>query len=213
MSGAGSAVAVSGAANAYSGRVVKAAPSQWNVANLVTIGRIVFVPFFAAALLVDDGQSVVWRLVATVLFVAAALTDKVDGYLARRYDLVTRLGALLDPIADKLLIGTALVILSAFGELSWWVTVVILVRELGITALRFVLLHRHMNLPVSRGGKWKTVLQSIAISIYLLPLSELPSWTHVIAAVAMGIAVAVTVVTGADYVRQAIALRHREPAR
>lgn len=193
--------------------MVKAAPSQWNVANLVTIGRIVLVPIFAAVLLVDGGQSVGWRLFATALFVAAALTDKVDGYLARRYDLVTNLGALLDPIADKLLIGTALILLSAFGELPWWVTAVILARELGITALRFVLLKRRMTLPVSRGGKWKTVLQSVAISIYLLPLDQLPAWIQVVAGIAMGIAVAVTVVTGADYVRQAFSLRHREPAR
>ncbi|RYV52438.1 CDP-diacylglycerol--glycerol-3-phosphate 3-phosphatidyltransferase [Pengzhenrongella frigida] len=193
--------------------MVKAAPSQWNVANYVTIGRIALVPVFAAALLVDGGQSVGWRLIATAIFVAAALTDKVDGYLARRHNLVTNLGAILDPIADKLLIGTALVILSAFGELPWWVTVVILARELGITVLRFVLLHRQMNLPVSRGGKWKTVLQSVAISIYLLPLSELPSWAQVVAGIAMGLAVTVTVVTGADYVRQAIALRHRAPTR
>ncbi|MGV8965397.1 MAG: CDP-diacylglycerol--glycerol-3-phosphate 3-phosphatidyltransferase [Cellulomonas sp.] len=192
--------------------MVNAAPSRWNIANLVTIGRIALVPVFAAVLLVDGGESVVWRLVATVVFVLAALTDKIDGYLARRLNLVTSLGALLDPIADKLLIGTALVILSAFGELAWWVTLVILVRELGITALRFVLLRRKTTLPVSRGGKWKTVLQSVAISIYLLPLTQLPSWITVIAQIAMGLAVAITAVTGADYVRQAVALR-RAPAR
>jgi len=205
-------VAGTGAPNAYSGRVVKAAPSRWNVANLVTIGRIALVPFFAAALLVDGGESVLWRVIATVIFVAAALTDKVDGYLARRHDLVTSLGALLDPIADKLLIGTALVILSSFGELPWWITVVILVREVGITVLRFALLSGATTLPVSRGGKLKTVLQSVAIAIYLLPLSTLPDWNSVVAAIAMGLAVAITVVTGADYVRQAVALR-RAPAR
>ena len=146
------------------------------------------------------------------MFVVAALTDRVDGYLARRHNLVTELGALLDPIADKLLIGTALVILSALGELPWWITVVILVRELGITAMRFALL-RYADLPVSRGGKLKTVMQSVAIGIYLVPLGELPSWVHVIAAVVMGVAVALTVVTGADYVRQAVRLRPTAAAR
>ena len=180
--------------------------SRWNVANAVTIGRIALVPFFALVLLADGGHSTGWRLIATAVFVIAALTDRVDGYLARRHNLVTELGALLDPIADKLLIGTALVILSALGELPWWITVVILVRELGITAMRFALLH-YADLPVSRGGKLKTVLQSVAISIYLLPLGETPTWVHVIAAVVMGIAVALTVVTGADYVRQAVRLR------
>lgn len=191
--------------------MVADAPSRWNIANVVTMGRIALVPFFAFVLLVDGGGSVVWRLIATAVFVLAALTDKVDGYLARRHNLVTELGALLDPIADKLLIGTALVILSAFGELTWWITVIILVRELGITALRFVLLRSATTLPVSRGGKLKTVLQSVAIAIYVLPLSELPAWAHVIAAIVMGLAVSLTVLTGADYVRQAVRLRSTAP--
>ena len=193
--------------------MVKAAPSKWNVANAVTIARIVLVPIFALTLLAGGGGSVAWRLVATAIFVFAASTDKVDGYLARRLDLVTELGALLDPIADKLLVGTALVILSALGDLPWWVTVVILVRELGITALRFALLRQGATLPVSRGGKWKTVMQSIAISMYLLPLSVLPTWASVIAAVVMGVAVLITVVTGIDYVREAVRMRHAAPAR
>jgi CDP-diacylglycerol---glycerol-3-phosphate 3-phosphatidyltransferase len=190
--------------------VVKVAPSRWNVANAVTIGRIALVPFFAVVLLVDGGDCVAWRLVATVVFVVAALTDRLDGYLARRHNLVTDLGALLDPIADKLLIGTALVILSMFGELPWWVTAVILVRELGITALRVVMLKR-ATLPVSRGGKLKTVIQSVAISMFLLPLDDLPFWITVIARMVMGLAVAVTVATGADYVRQAVRLLRRVP--
>lgn len=200
------------AANAYAGRVVADAPSRWNIANAVTIGRIALVPVFALALLADEAHSVTWRLVATGVFVLAALTDRVDGYLARRHNLVTALGALLDPIADKALIGTALVILSALGELPWWITVVILVREIGITAMRFLML-RYARLPVSRGGKLKTVLQSVAIAIYLLPLGELPSGVRVVAAVAMGLAVAVTVVTGADYARQAVRLRPSTPSR
>jgi len=191
--------------------VVADAP-WWNVANAVTIGRIALVPFFAVALLADGAQSVPWRLAAAAIFVVAALTDRVDGYLARRHNLVTELGALLDPIADKLLIGTALVILSALGELPWWITVVILVRELGITALRFVLL-RHATLPVSRGGKAKTVLQSVAVALYVLPLTDLPAWMELIAGTVMGLAVALTVVTGADYVRQAVRLRRVAPAR
>lgn len=192
--------------------MVADAPSQWNIANAVTIGRIALVPIFALALLTDGANSVGWRLVATAIFVVAALSDRLDGYLARSHDLVTQLGTLLDPIADKLLIGTALVLLSALGELPWWITVVVLVREVGVTAMRFVLL-RYATLPVSRGGKLKTVLQSVAISTYLLPLSELPSGVRVVAAVVMGVAVAVTVVTGADYLRQAVRLRHVAPAR
>ena len=176
------------------------------MANALTFLRILLVPVFAVALLADGGDSVGWRLVATGIFVVAALTDRLDGYLARRSGTVTDLGKLLDPIADKLLMGTALVLLSVLDELAWWVTVVILVRELGITLLRLALL-RYTVLPASRGGKLKTVLQSVAIGLYLLPLTELPSWIGVVAGAIMGLAVAVTLVTGVDYVRQAMVIR------
>ncbi|WP_454050397.1 CDP-diacylglycerol--glycerol-3-phosphate 3-phosphatidyltransferase [Cellulomonas sp. Marseille-Q8402] len=179
-----------------------------NVANVVTVLRIAVVPFFAWALLVDGGQDVAWRLVATGIFALAAATDRLDGYLARRLGLVTDLGKLLDPIADKALIGTALVGLSIVGDLSWWVTAAILVREIGITVMRFFLL-KYLVLPASRGGKIKTVLQSIAVGAFLLPLDHLPTWTLVVASVLMGVAVVVTLVTGLDYVRTALRV-HRE---
>ncbi|MDM7832080.1 CDP-diacylglycerol--glycerol-3-phosphate 3-phosphatidyltransferase [Cellulomonas edaphi] len=180
--------------------------SNWNAANLLTMLRIALVPFFAWALLADGGHSTTGRLVATGLFVLAAVTDRVDGWMARRNDQITDLGKLLDPIADKLLMGTALVLLSALDDLPWWVTVVILVRELGITVMRFFLL-RYVVLPASRGGKVKTVLQSVAIGLYLLPLDAMPDWLSVVAAVTMGAAVVVTVVTGLDYVRLATRIR------
>ncbi|GEL45546.1 CDP-diacylglycerol--glycerol-3-phosphate 3-phosphatidyltransferase [Cellulomonas hominis] len=185
-------------------------PSPLNVANVLTVLRIVVVPFVAWALLVDGGQDPVWRLVAAGLFALAAATDRVDGYLARRLGLVTDLGKLLDPIADKALIGTALVALSWLGELPWWVTVAILVRELGITVMRFFLL-KYLVLPASRGGKIKTVLQSVAVGLFLLPLDHLPGWVTVVAWVLMVAAVVVTLVTGADYVRTAVRV-HREHA-
>ncbi|NYI61012.1 CDP-diacylglycerol--glycerol-3-phosphate 3-phosphatidyltransferase [Cellulomonas soli] len=194
--------------------MVDVAPSVWNAANVVTVLRIVMVPFFALALVVDGGDSPGWRLVATAIFVLAASTDRLDGWLARRSGLVTDLGKLLDPIADKLLIGTALVLLSVLGELPWWITVVILVRELGITVMRFFLL-RYLVLPASRGGKLKTVLQSVAIGLFLLPLDHLPDVVTWIAWAAMLAAVVVTVVTGADYVRDALRIRreaHRPSA-
>lgn len=186
--------------------MIDAVPSAWNLANLVTVLRIALVPFFAWALLADGGHSTTWRLVATLLFVVAAATDRLDGWLARRSGQVTDLGKLLDPIADKVLIGTALVLLSWLGDLSWWITAVILVRELGITAMRFVLL-RYVVLPASRGGKLKTVLQSVAIAIYLLPLDQLPGFVEVVAAVVMAAAVVVTVATGLDYVRTGLSIR------
>ena len=199
-------------ARAYAGWVVTTAPSSWNVANAVTMARIALVPFFAVALLAQDGESVGWRLTATAIFLLAAVTDRLDGYLARRDNLITDLGKLLDPIADKLLIGAGLVGLSIIGDLPWWVTVVILARELGITAMRFMVL-RYAVMPASRGGKLKTVLQVIAIALYLLPLDHLPAVVGVLAVVAMAAAVLVTLVTGADYVRQAVGLRHEARAR
>jgi CDP-diacylglycerol---glycerol-3-phosphate 3-phosphatidyltransferase len=187
--------------------VVTAVPSPWNSANVVTMVRILLVPFFAWALLVDGGESAAWRLVATGIFAVAAASDRLDGYLARRYDLVTDLGKLLDPIADKLLVGTALVLLAwPLGELPWWVPVVILARELGITLMRLAVL-KYAVMPASRGGKLKTVLQSVAITLFLLPLSYLPGWVEVVAWVVLAAAVVVTVVTGLEYAYQGWRLR------
>ncbi|WP_454044203.1 CDP-diacylglycerol--glycerol-3-phosphate 3-phosphatidyltransferase [Cellulosimicrobium sp. Marseille-Q8652] len=182
-------------------------PSPWNSANIVTMVRILLVPVFAWALLVDGGESVAWRLVATGIFVLAAASDRLDGYLARRYDLVTDLGKLLDPIADKLLIGAALVLLAwPLGVLPWWVPVVVLARELGITVMRLAVL-KYAVMPASRGGKLKTVLQSVAITLFLLPLDHLPSWVEVVAWIVLGAAIVVTVVTGVEYAYQGWRLR------
>ena len=186
--------------------MVDAVPSAWNLANMLTVLRIALVPFFAWALLADGGHSTAGRWTATVIFVLAAATDRMDGWLARRSGQVTDLGKLLDPIADKLLVGTALILLSWLGDLAWWVTIVILVREIGITVMRFFLL-RYVVLPASRGGKLKTVLQAVAIGLYLMPLDVLPQWVTVAAVLFMGAALVVTVVTGLDYVRAAIEIR------
>ena len=182
-------------------------PSPWNVANAVTMARIALVPVFAWALLVDGGDSVTWRLVATGVFVVAAASDRLDGHLARSRGLVTDLGKLLDPIADKALVGAALVLLwLPLGELPWWVPVVILVRELGITVLRMAVL-KYAVMPASRGGKLKTVLQSVAISLFLLPLDHLPVAVRVVAWAILVAAIAVTVVTGVDYAYRGWRLR------
>jgi CDP-diacylglycerol--glycerol-3-phosphate 3-phosphatidyltransferase len=182
----------------------------WNLANALTVVRVLLVPVFAWALLAEGGDSVGYRVLAFGIFAVAAVTDRVDGWYARRTGQVTDFGKLLDPIADKLLIGTALVLLSAMGDLPWWVTVVILVRELGITIMRFFLL-RYAVLPASRGGKLKTVLQVVAIGLYLLPLDHLPAAIEVVAAVVMAAALVVTVVTGIDYVRTALRIRRAAP--
>lgn len=174
-----------------------------NIANVLTVLRILLVPVFVAALFVDGGQSTVWRIVAASIFAIAAITDRIDGQLARKYGLVTDFGKMADPIADKALIGAALVGLSVLGDLSWWVTGVIAARELGITLMRFAVL-RHGVIPAGRGGKLKTAVQAVAIGFYLLPL---PDAVAPFSAALMGLAVLLTVATGLDYVVQAVRLR------
>jgi CDP-diacylglycerol--glycerol-3-phosphate 3-phosphatidyltransferase len=141
--------------------------SAWNIANAVTILRMALVPIFAWFLLYDDGHSTRFRLLAAGVFVVATATDRVDGYLARSKGLVTDFGKVSDPIADKALMGMALIGLSVIDLLPWWVTAVVVVREVGVTALRFVVI-RHGVMPASRGGKVKTALQATAILLYVL---------------------------------------------
>lgn len=177
--------------------------SLWNLANLLTMSRLVMVPLFLVALLIEGGTDPFWRLVAGAVFVIASLTDRFDGDLARRRGQVTDFGKVADPIADKALTGSALVGLSMLGELPWWVTAVIAVRELGVTALRLWVL-RHGVIPATRGGKVKAFAQAVAIGLYVLPL---PAAADPLLWSAMGIAVVLTVLTGVDYTVRALRLR------
>jgi len=144
--------------------------SAWNIANALTVFRLVLVPVFVVALFHGGGHLDGWRVAAWGVFALASITDRFDGDIARKRGLVTEFGKLADPIADKALIGAALIGLSALGELWWWVTIVILVREVGVTLLRFWVI-RHGVIAASRGGKLKTVVQSLAIGLYILPLT------------------------------------------
>lgn len=171
-----------------------------NVANLLTGLRIVLVPVFLVALFADGGHETFWRVVAFGVFAAAVITDRLDGEIARSYGMVTEFGKLADPIADKALIGAALIGLSLLGDLPWWVTIVILVREAAVTLLRFAVIHRGV-IPASRGGKLKTLFQAGAIGLFVLPLSGVwltGAW------VLMWIAVVLTVLTGLDYLLSAV---------
>ena len=178
-------------------------PSVVNVPNGLTVLRLLLVPVFAWLLLRDGGDDTSSRIWSAVVFFGASLTDLVDGELARRQGQVTTFGKIADPIADKALTGTALVGLSYLGELPWWVTIVILVREVGVTLLRFWVI-RHGVIPASRGGKVKTVAQMVAILMYLLPLT---GWLVTASEVVMGVAVLLTIGTGIDYVARALRLR------
>ncbi|MCV7178817.1 CDP-diacylglycerol--glycerol-3-phosphate 3-phosphatidyltransferase [Mycolicibacterium sphagni] len=174
-----------------------------NVANLLTGIRLVLVPIFLLALFAGNGHETSYRITAFVIFAVAVITDRFDGSLARTYGMVTEFGKLADPIADKMLIGAALIGLSMLGDLPWWVTVVVLVRELGITVLRLAVL-RHGVIPAGRGGKLKTLVQAVAIGLFVLPLHSWPSPWLTVAWVIMWAAVVLTVLTGIDYVVSAI---------
>jgi CDP-diacylglycerol--glycerol-3-phosphate 3-phosphatidyltransferase len=166
--------------------------------------RLALVPVFVAFLLADGTFA---RIVAFFVFGVASVTDLLDGQLARRSGMITDFGKIADPIADKALTGSALITLSALGDLPWWVTGIILVREVGVTALRFWVI-RHGVIPASRGGKIKTVLQIVAIGLYILPAQL--GWER---SAVMAAAVAVTLVTGIDYVARALGLRRAAPSR
>jgi CDP-diacylglycerol--glycerol-3-phosphate 3-phosphatidyltransferase len=174
-----------------------------NLANYLTMARLALVPVFVAVFFVDGAHSSGWRVAAWVAFAIASVTDRIDGDIARRRGLVTDFGKVADPIADKALTGAALVSLSIVNELPWWVTVVILVREVGVTGLRFWVI-RYGVIPASRGGKIKTMLQGVGLGMYVLPLT---GWVHEIAVLVMAVAIAVTLVTGGDYVFRALAVR------
>lgn len=180
-------------------------PPLLNVANILTGVRLLLVPVFLVTLLADGGTSTAWRVAATLVFALAAITDRFDGELARSRGLVTAFGTIADPIADKALTGAALIGLSTLALLPWWVTVVIMARELGITLLRFLVLRRGI-IPASRGGKVKTLVQALAIGLYLLPFDSVAligglRW------VLMAAAIVLTLVTGFDYVLRALRLR------
>lgn len=174
-----------------------------NLPNALTVLRLAVVPVFAVLLLQDEGLDDAGRYWATLVFGLAIITDRYDGMIARRTGQVTEFGKLADPIADKALTGSALIGLSVLGLLPWWVTALILVREVGVTLLRFWVI-RHGVIAASRGGKAKTVVQALAIGLYILPLTGALAtarwWV-------MAAAVVLTVVTGLDYVYRALVLR------
>jgi CDP-diacylglycerol--glycerol-3-phosphate 3-phosphatidyltransferase len=173
--------------------------SNANIANLITVLRILVAPLFVWLVVMDDGADSAARWFAGLLFVAAIATDGIDGALARRRNLITNTGILLDPIADKVLIVGALGALWWVGELPLWIVLVIVVRELGITAFRFAVLS-HRVIPASPGGKLKTIAQAVTLSSWLIPTwIVLGSWVFVLNWVLMGFVVVITTWTGVDY--------------
>jgi CDP-diacylglycerol--glycerol-3-phosphate 3-phosphatidyltransferase len=179
-----------------------------NLANALTLLRLLLVPVFLVVMYADGGHSDGWRWAAWGVFAVAAVTDTIDGRIARARGLVTDFGKIADPIADKALSGAALISLSELGDLPWAVTIVILSREIGVTLLRFWVI-RHGVIPASRGGKLKTMLLGFGTGFYILPFTGIG---HDIAVVLMSGAVVVALVTGADYVMRALKLRAKAAA-
>lgn len=199
---------------------VDAKPSNWNIPNALTTLRIVMVPFFAWALLVDGGESVLWRTVAWAIFVAAMITDKIDGDIARKHNLVTNFGKIADPIADKALTGMAFIGLSMIGEIWWWVTILVLVREWSVTLMRLSVA-KHVVLAANQSGKLKTMLQAVSLGMLILPLREVEGalaapalvvWW--VAVLLLAAAVVMTVYSGYEFFRDAFKQRrhHKEAA-
>lgn len=192
----------------------------WNKpANIITYVRILLAVVFMAIYVaagVWGFRSVSLRWIAFVLFVLAASTDKIDGYVARTYHQVTELGKLLDPIADKLLILGALIIASAFNEVIWIVTVLFIIREIGITILRLYVIRRGGKvIAASSLGKYKTFTQSFGIGMLLLPMYatcvpnalQWPTWLityYSFAYALLGVALILALYSGYAYARAAM---------
>jgi CDP-diacylglycerol--glycerol-3-phosphate 3-phosphatidyltransferase len=180
-----------------------------NLPNAITVVRILLAPVFIWMLLADDGADGALRWAAAGLFILAIATDGIDGAIARKHGLVTELGKLLDPIADKILTGGALVALSILGELPWWVTIVVLVREIGITVHRMIVATDHV-VAAAWMGKLKTVAQAVAIAMALTPLYLLVgTWIFWVNGILMTVAVLLTIASGLDYVLTAVKAARR----
>jgi CDP-diacylglycerol--glycerol-3-phosphate 3-phosphatidyltransferase len=182
-------------------------PSAWNVANALTVLRLFLVPVFLVALMHDHGDDAAWRIGAWATFAVASATDRVDGELARRRGLVTDFGKIADPIADKALTGMAFVGLSIVGDIWWWVTIAVLLREWSVTLLRLSILRR-VVVAAARSGKVKTVLQAVALTALSLPLRQVQPPFHDLglvlfyaAEVLLGGAVMMTMWSGYEFFR------------
>lgn len=171
-----------------------------NLPNSLTIFRILALPFCAWALFQEDGRDPTWQIIAWSMFFVVGMTDILDGRIARKRNQISNFGIILDPIADKAFIATALIGLSIIGKMPWWVTCIILLREVGVTILRFVVIKREV-ISANRGGKIKSLIQNFSVGFYILPL---PEYLFLPRDILLGIAVVLTVWTGVEYFRGAL---------
>lgn len=185
-----------------------ATSNPWNLPNAITLARILAVPFFIWSLVSVSNDESVMRWVSVLIFIIIMASDGVDGAIARKRGIVTDLGKLLDPIADKALLGGALVTLSTLGEIAWWVTIVILVRELGITVYRLVVVNQKV-IAASSGGKLKTIFQGVMVGFIVSPLTAwFPyDWYFLFEDGLVLTSVVLTVYSGLQYVIAAVRAR------
>ncbi len=188
--------------------------SNWNIPNALTTLRILLVPLYGWMLLGHDHDSVLWRTLAFGVFVVAMITDKIDGDIARARNLITDFGKIADPIADKALTGMALVALSIMGDVWWWVTILVLVREWAVTLLRLSVA-KTVVIAAAASGKWKTTSQAIALSLLTLPLRQLDGSLDVpgdvvfyLGQASLAVAVALTIWSGYEFFREFWRQRH-----
>lgn len=171
-----------------------------NLPNILTIGRILALPFCAWALFKNGGNDPDWQIIAWCMFFVVGMTDVLDGRIARKRNQISSFGTLLDPIADKAFIATALIGLSILERMPWWVTIVILAREVGITILRFAVIKRGI-IAASKGGKIKSLLQNFSVGFYMLPL---PEYLFLPRDLLLGVAIILTMTSGYEYLRDVI---------
>ena len=185
-----------------------ATSNPWNLPNAITLARILAVPFFIWSLVTFSDNESPLRWISELIFIVIMASDGIDGAIARKRGIVTDLGKLLDPIADKALLGGALVTLSILGEIAWWVTIVILVRELGITVYRLVVVNQQV-IAASSGGKMKTIFQGVMVGFIVSPLTAwFPyDWYRILEQSLVLISVALTVYSGLQYVVAAVRAR------
>ena len=167
-----------------------------NLPNKLTVMRVILIPFFVAALLYDNGSSQTMRVVANVIFIVASLTDLFDGKIARKYNLVTNFGKFMDPLADKLLVCSALICLIQLGQLPAWIVIIIISREFIISGFRLVAADNGIVIAASYWGKFKTTFQMIAVILMIFNIPALATVTMIM----LVIAVVLTVISLVDYV-------------
>ena len=167
-----------------------------NLPNKLTVLRVIMIPFFVVMLMLDGGANQIYRYIAAAIFIIASFTDFLDGSIARKYGLVTNFGKFMDPLADKLLVCSALICLIELGQLPAWMVLIIISREFIISGFRLVASDNGVVIAASYWGKWKTVFQMISVILLIVNVEALSMITNI----ALWIALALTVISLVDYI-------------